>query len=498
MVPAYMRHISSSTRFIKVPCATFLAVTAVVGSAVAQVTVPDVPYAERARRATPITAAEATRHANAAYSRIFADVSFRADKVPQDSLLRVVSDSALIWATRLSATPVRGIHLDAAGRLSTAARKDDVAKRQIAERLSTPGLSLEDKAFTYLNAVRTFSSPDYPQRHPDAEAYLKALDAMGKEAAVQQVQARTVLISTYFMLGRSDDIVRLGLRVVDLVAMIPFIDRDAVFDNLLFYGELAAALSGKPDARATIDAVNAKLRAATVLSPEDAAIDTAYAKLALRYKVRLEPQIEANALVGTQGKPLSAQYWLNRPTSDSATIAVDDGKIRIIEFGGYACPGCLSGLYGLQRIKQAVPDVEIAMMTATFGSWGNRNVTPAVECEQLKRHFLDYMKVTIPIGIWQSRFVENEDGGFAPQDHGPNFKHYPLLSKPTTWLVDGNGRIRRIFQGYNRDIETRMLHAVRFLMRETAATSASTSTLEATPPALVPTQAVVTQASVTR
>jgi hypothetical protein len=457
----------SLTNFMRFTCAIcVLGFTSI--PALSQVTIPGVRYTERDRRATLLTAAEAARHAGVAYNRIFAGMSFRTDKIPRDSMLRVASDSAAIWATRLSATSVRGMHIDAAGQLSVVARHDAIANRQVAKRLSTSNLSFDDKAFTYLTAVRTRSSPDYPERLHDAERYLKALDAMGKEAAAQQAEARTALISTYYMLGRSDDIVRLGLQVADLAAKIPFADRGVVFDDLLFYGELVAALSGKPGGRAKIDTLNAKLRAAAVPSPADVAIDAEYVKTGSRYLYRIKRQIEANSLIGALGQPLTAQYWLNRPTSDSATIAVNDGKIRIVEFGGYSCAGCLEGLYGLQRIKQAVPEVDISMMTATSGSWGNRNVTPEFECAQLKQHFIDYMKVTVPIGVWQSQFVKNEDDGFAPEDMGPNFKHYPLVSKPTTWLIDGNGRVRRVFQGYNREIEKRMLSAIQFLVREAA------------------------------
>jgi hypothetical protein len=109
--------------------------------------------------------------------------------------------------------------------------------------------------------------------------------------------------------------------------------------------------------------------------------------------------------------------------------------------------------------------VEPVMLTWTFGHWGNRFVEPAAEISHLKAYFVNEVKVMHPIGIWAGRKIPHEDGGLTPELPA-NFADYPLFGKPMLWIVDGRGIIRRVFTGFDRDIEQQMTRTVEFLLRE--------------------------------
>jgi len=431
------------------------------------VTVPTFVMQSAGTSTRPITAAEAAANSSASVARLYTGLSFRSDQFPIDSLRRSAAATGAQWLARVQAQPIRGLQLNPSGRIGVVADQDAYARAQIAARLATPGLSLSDKAYALLTGVEAFADQYAPARLRIAEAYLQQLDALGVGAAAWQFEARKALLWTYYLLGRSPDVIRLGTRAVELVGIMPFANRNLMFGQISeqVYSPTIEALTGQPDARSKIDQLNATLQAAAVLPPATLAIDSDYVLLASVAQQAAQNFIQGNSKLGTRAAPLIAQYWLNRASHDSATVALDDGTIHLVEIAHTGCAPCVYELYALERMHRQFPAIAPALLTWTFGYWGNRLVEKEEEVQHLTEYFVANTKITFPVGIWAGPKVPNADGGVTPME-SPNLKDYPLLGKPMLWVVDGKGVIRRVFTGYDREIETQIVRTVEFLLRE--------------------------------
>jgi hypothetical protein len=418
-----------------------------------------------------VSAAEALHETFLTKARLEVAVSARQAQYPIDSILRVAERRADDWLGHLKRANVRGVQQDALGRLAVRAGDEAYAASQFASRLAMPGLSFDDRAFTHVVAVQAFADWHFPARLPKAEAYLASLIAMGDSAATWQFQARSALMNAYYMLGQSADVARHGVLAVNLARLIPFKARQWTvlppYDGNPVYTMTVEALAGLPNGRASIDQLNATLRAATIPPAALVAIDSGFVTLGKVYVRGLERVIGESALVGTVGAPLAASVWLNRERQDAMTVPVNDGKIRIIEFSIYGCPGCIAKLVDLQRVKAACPNTEVVFLTQTTGYWANRFVPPSEESARLSDRFIGKMRIDFPIGIEHVPLVENEDGGMIPRDLGLNMANYPG-NYPLTIAIDGRGVIRRIFLSSGREGERQMIQTVQFLEREMA------------------------------
>jgi hypothetical protein len=420
----------------------------------------------------PLTASEAATLTMAARAKLSMEmISPRNGRYPVDSLRAGVAAAGKRWLATLQHQQVRGIQMDPFAHVSVMAEQETFAKAQIAARLATRGLSLTDKAHTLRMAVEAFGAdPHSPDRLPVAEGYLKDLEAMGDAVAAWQYDARQTLIATYYMLGRSDDVIRQGTKAIELLPRIPYADRN--FNDLGdMYGPTIEALAGKAGTRQQIDRLNAILRVAAVPAPNLIASDSAYYWLAEGMPQSIEHLISGNARLGTSAAPLTAHYWIN-PSRDSTTVRVNDGKIRIVELANTGCPGCVFAMYGMQRLYAKFPQIEPVMVTFTSGSWANRLVEPAEEVAHLTDFFVNSTKVTFPVGIWAGKKIPNEDGGMSPMGSINNV-NYPTFGKPMLWVIDGHGKIRRIFTGYGMETYTQLQSTIEFLLREAAMAPAS-------------------------
>jgi hypothetical protein len=315
----------------------------VVVSAGAQLTPPPITTKSNDNGGRPVSAAEAAHHVWIQDVRNDAAHSFRAKDYPIDSMHSVVAATGAHWLANLPKGSVRGIQLDPSGRVDIAAKQEPYARQQIAERLATPGLSFDDKAYTLMTAVDGFSDYYYPERLPEAEAYLAKLDAMGEAALNQRFRARLDLVDTYYLLGRSKDVLRHGLTALDMIPKMTFFDRCLMTSLSLpgcgsgdLYAATIDALTGQPGGGAKIEALNQRLKTAMKASPADVAFDTAYALRGEAYENAIKYMILGTSRLGTKAKPIISNYWFNRgPTRDSGVVLLDDGKVRVIEVAGY-------------------------------------------------------------------------------------------------------------------------------------------------------------------
>jgi hypothetical protein len=452
----------------------------------AQLTSPEVTTFSAAASTRPISAAEAAHHVFMKDGRLRdANALRHTPDYPRDSIRTVLKATGREWLTRIQQRPIQGIQLDPSGRVGVSAEQEAYAKQQIAVRLATPGLSFDDRAYTYLLAVQAFADEDYPDRLPHAEAYLKQLDALGDSAAYLRYRARVALMSAYYTLGRSADVIRHGTSAIALGALIPFIYRGGALTDSPVYPTTVEALAGQPGGADKIAALNTTLLAALKASPALIAYENSYAALAQIYITKAKMMIEISAMLGKPAAPVMAQLWINRPTSDSATIAVNDGKIRILEVSDYACAACLQCLDGIERLHRAFPTAEVMFVTMTMGSWQNRLVEPAEEGQKLADFFVNFRKLTFPIGVVLRPKSLNVDGGMTPQSESPNELAYPHMVRPTFWVIDGNGKIRRILTGAGENTEAQLARTVTFLQREASGAAATKTAMTAVPAAIM-------------
>jgi len=395
---------------------------------------------------------------------------------PKDSIMAVATARARAWVRVLQQHNITGLQLDPFGTIAVMAGQEDLAQRQIAARLATPHLPLIDRAYTLQNAVASFSDMDHPERLPIAERYLTALDAMGKEWAYWQIGARHALMSVYYHLGRSSDVVRIGTKMFDLTRAVPYELLGLIYDNGLelpyYYTILADALSGRPDGKTTMQGVNTTLLTAPVPPPALVAIDQRWTWLADNVRGgQLSEMFALAARLGEQGTPLAMNYWANRgPTRDSQTVRVNDGTIRVIEIGGFECEACMAALAGLERMHQQYPTVEFNFLTWGVTTWKNRVVAPREGADRLVEHMTKDLHVTFPIGIaLPTKRVKTEDDGEVGMADETMFdgSNYVMVTKPTIYILDGKGLIRRVVARYDRDLERNITDILDFLLKET-------------------------------
>jgi len=128
-------------------------------------------------------------------------------------------------------------------------------------------------------------------------------------------------------------------------------------------------------------------------------------------------------------------------------MPVADGHVRLIEIGELSCGPCIASLPVMQRLQNRFSQIRTVYVTVTEGTWGNRLVDPDAEAEQLAEMYMKNLKVGFPVSIWKRKKVVNEDGGMVPEDGSPNLANYPPVGTPTFYVLDGNGRVRRVSIG---------------------------------------------------
>jgi len=407
-------------------------------------------------------------------------IQFIRGYFPHDSLVQQSIARARVWMTTLHNNPRYGLQLDASGKVAVRAQQEDVAEHDIATRLATPGLTLADRAFTLQMAVEAFTSTDFPARLPIAERYVAQLDALGADGAYWQYRARSVLLNTYYLLGRTSDAVRIGLQLVHLVSVLPFPYRGGPGSNIydkegdLVYGMILDAVGAHPNGAATIRALNAELLAATTPPASLVAFDSTFFWNGEDWKGKMQLRVKTTNQIGQQGAPLSASYWVNRgvtrDTSREArqrtqSIAVNDGTIRVIEVGNIGCGPCIAAIPAMERLHHQFPDVEFNFLTWTSGFWGNRVVEPVEEAEKLTAHLVTTLHVTYPIGVVFAPHVPQADGSSPTRLLLPTFDQYPEIGTPTIYLVDGHGVVRKIISGYSHELENVIVTGIEFLRR---------------------------------
>jgi len=385
-------------------------------------------------------------------------------------------DTALVsranaWVTQVRQSPVGGLQLDPMGALAVAAGQDALAQQQFDARLATPHLSDADRAYTLLLATRTFGAKATDTvRMRIALGYLKQLDALPAPMALSQHLGHVAVANAYYDAGDSKAVIVHMRQAFTLVAKMPFLQRDWLSYRYSL-PVFADALSGLPNGRAQIDSLTTSLRPLAQAPAELVAIDSIYNWISRLNTQEFQHVVDQLSYLGRPAPPITAHFWFNTPiptvqssaAPGALTKALGDGKIRVMEYGHYGCPGCLAALPKMDHLRTMMPaNVEVWFVSDEGDIWGTTHCTAAEMATHLKQFYLEKKKYQLPIAIWIGPRQAQIDGGSQLQE-SPMSTAYQLAGFPTFIITDGHGVVRHI--GF-ADSDGTVLRSVQYLIAE--------------------------------
>lgn len=144
----------------------------------------------------------------------------------------------------------------------------------------------------------------------------------------------------------------------------------------------------------------------------------------------------ANELVGTQ----ATDFTLKSMTGENTRLAEQRGNIIVLNFWASWCGPCRKEMPVLQSFHDQYSDLGVQV-------WGIN-----VEQEnQAGRDFIQGIDISFPI------FFDEKNTLSAS---------YKVEAMPTTIIVDRNGQIRFVFQGYKDGYDKKYAKAIKQLIRE--------------------------------
>jgi hypothetical protein len=378
------------------------------------------------------------------------------------------------WVASLQRAPVQGLQLDVMGRLAVVAEQDALARTQFEARLATPGLSVNDRAYTLLLAVRAFGRDgSHSARMRIAGEYLTRLMTLPAQGMPAQFAGLTSMGTAYFLAGEGSPAVSHYQQAFALVPKMTFDERDWMEIHWNFI-QMANVLSGQRRGKAVIDSIIGVLRPYTVAPATLLAVDSVYYQSkSQEYTETFANTIKMCGYLGQPAPVIDAQYWFNTPRpalaskagEGAATKILNDGKIRIMEYGHYGCPGCLASLPVMERIRAVVPsNVEVWYVAIETDLWGATLRTADQAAEHYRKYYVDRKRYGLPIALWIGERKPHLEGGTFTSN-SPTFEAYDFLGWPWFVVTDGKGIIRSIQMGMS---EQSLLRTMRYLVTEAA------------------------------
>jgi hypothetical protein len=218
-------------------------------------------------------------------------------------------------------------------------------------------------------------------------------------------------------------------------------------------------------------------------------------------RLKYEAGLEELRRIGNPAPALIATHWFNmaQPPTVSAEapqareLKQDDGIIRVLGFGFFACPYCQIAMGEWQKFQHELPlGVQCLFYDRGVGSWGPDLVEPDVEAEHYRHYYVDRKHYTYPIAIWAGPKEKNEEGGMTPK-YSPTMGQYRILGGPWLMVVDGHGILRYKHGGWDKQGVLRIVRAIvqeqQRSVRGAAAPVSSASTVPspaASPPRIHP------------
>ncbi len=375
---------------------------------------------------------------------------------------------ARLWLDSLAATPVRGLQLTPHGELAVVGEREALAQEEFAHRLGTPGLSVDDRAYTLSAAAIVFANRDHPQWLPIAERYLAQLTTLGIAGEGWQFTVREHLAEVYYDLDRRAQALAYATGAYALLPDLPFEDHFLAMNETLHLRVLDILL-GTPaiaGGMAKMHAVDSLLVAMARPTQERMALDPSTAWLGQRMIAMVQTDSAFAVTLGQVGPPIAGSVWIN--TSDSRPHAehVGGGRIYLLDFFRADDAGDLPIQIGLMRLQERLGRAtQLVGITSLTGHWGLRFVDPPDESDRWQHFFMQSLKLTFPICLWIMPKERTESGGMLPPQN-PNIAGYHLPGDMGVIVVDQFGRVRRLFTLGGRDEERDIARFVAALQAE--------------------------------
>jgi len=396
------------------------------------------------------------------------------DSVRQDSLRKIVAQRAARWVeTVKSRGSVPLVDMESMALLDNRADRVSAVDTTLQQVLRTPGLSVDDRMHTLsLGVTLLMGDGKDPKRFARAGWYIRQLDAMGPSALRRRYGSRLRLISVFYNRSNSAAVVAQGDTALLIAQQIPYAQRAQLVYIYFPYERVVEAMSGLPNPRPRIIALNDRIRALLRPTAAELARDSTLAHTP-GYGKYMEKKIAQYAMIGTSAPVIQLHRWANRG-SDTAfspsprSIALADGVIRILEFGDRGCIPCQLSLPEMNWLHKqlAIAGMEMIYVTKAGGSWNYELTSPEHSSEMLVRYYREAPNnYVFPMAIWAGEKVPNDEGGMVPKD-SPNDPAFQINAEPTFVFVDGHGIIRRIGTGYQQGKAREALTFMRYLRAE--------------------------------
>jgi hypothetical protein len=364
---------------------------------------------------------------------------------PRNALRERDIARARVWLDSLGPRSASGLHLDAYGRLAVEGGQVALAQREIAARIATPGLSVADQAYALYVGASAFTDGEHPEWLPIAERYLARLTALGRPVAGWQSRVRGGLALTYYQLDRGLEAVAQALKAYALLSEVPFEDREPLATDLRLYLATADVMLKMPDGASRLHAVDSLLLSVAQPSPERIALDSAVLWTGQFIANSVRAHSAFAATIGKPAPPLTSNFWINGKDTTGESRALAPGVVHLIYFFQPEIESVLPTLFGLQRVQARLgADVDVIGVASLSGHWGMTFVDPPAEAERWRQFFTRELVVPFPIGLWVKDKVPTPWQGLLPP-RNPTFATYHLPAPIALLVVDGQGRVRRLF-----------------------------------------------------
>jgi hypothetical protein len=325
-----------------------------------------------------------------------------------------------------------------------------------------------------------------------AQTYLAQLVARPvADAGYWQYRAYVDFMNAYAHNGALDSAIAAGRRAFASIPTLPDyrIRAQAASADVRFYKvflTFAMAVSGRPNGRGVIDSVTQLLTYAVTVSPALLARDPSLRVDERNAQADLAAVVQVVSVFGRQAPPLVATGWFNQPLPSTPSTAapdarskpLDDGLIRIIEFGHLLCGWCKRGRDEGERWQQHLPaGVRFEYYDSADDDFGGEPCTPAEMVAHLRQLYVAERHYTYPIAVWAAPKDSTWDGGHVTRN-SPIAEAF-AASSPSYVVVDGHGIIRWYHSGWSDDLWDRLRRDVLPpLLRERQAANGETAQIE--------------------
>jgi len=377
------------------------------------------------------------------------------------------------WAEKAVAAQPRGIQLDAVGDLYALGKQPDAAQRVFDQRLADRTLTPKERLYTLELAISSFALVNLPDTG-GAEApelkralpYVHTLDTLSTAPNTSRFDAHWQLGYAYLLTGQRPAGVAEFRRALDIGERISWWERGYYMqqfrDIVWRTGQLAYKDSSY---RRLADSVFHRVRGLMQAGPADLAYERAMLANGARDSMittnsvqrvqAIDMLVKTLALLGKPSPDIIATHWYVSPApalrADEATpgarkIALGDGKVHVIEFGGMDCPACLIYLKQVMVpiYKQFGSQVDMWYFADAEQRWGATECTPDEAAEHVRKFYQGRHKITnFPIGVW-SPVVDDSttDPGAKLMRADPSRKALNISTVPVVVVVDADGIIR--------------------------------------------------------